>query len=129
MSCTVLCLLVYTWPKQLTAKDSLCIWFMFKWKSLSHVRLFLTPWTTQFMEFSKPEYWSGQPFSSLSPGIEPRSPSLQVDSLPAEPLGSPDLCLHWDLLSFSVAGGVSLSFLVKYHVANSYKSLDLSVLS
>ena len=40
------------------------------------------------MEFSGPEYWSGQPFPSPrdlpDPGIEPRSPALQVDSLPAE---------------------------------------------
>ena len=45
------------------------------------------------MEFSRPEYWSGQPFPSPgdlpNPGIEPRSPSLQVDSLPAEPQGKP----------------------------------------
>ena len=45
------------------------------------------------MEFSRPEYWSGQPFPSLgdllNPGIKPRSPALQVDSLPAEPQGSP----------------------------------------
>ena len=30
-----------------------------KWKSLSHVRLFVTPGTIQSMEFSRPEYWSG----------------------------------------------------------------------
>ena len=30
-----------------------------KWKSLSHVQLFVTPWTIQSMEFSRPEYWSG----------------------------------------------------------------------
>ena len=35
-----------------------------KWKSLSHVRLFVTPWTTQSMEFSRQEYWSGEPFRS-----------------------------------------------------------------
>ena len=28
-------------------------------QSLSHVRLFATPWTVQCMEFSRPEYWSG----------------------------------------------------------------------
>ena len=45
------------------------------------------------MEFSRTEYWSGEPFPS--PGdlpnqeIEPRSPALQVDSLPAEPQGKP----------------------------------------
>ena len=44
-------------------------------------------------EFSRPEYWSGKPFPSPgdlpNPGIEPRSPTLQVDSLPAEPPGKP----------------------------------------
>ena len=30
-----------------------------KWKSLSRVRLFVTPWIIQSMEFSRPEYWSG----------------------------------------------------------------------
>ena len=39
------------------------------------------------MEFSRPEYWSGQP--SPSPGIKPRSPAVQAESLPAEPQGKP----------------------------------------
>ena len=30
-----------------------------EWKSLGHVWLFVTPWTVQPMEFSRPEYWSG----------------------------------------------------------------------
>ena len=30
-----------------------------KWKSLSYVWFFVTPWTIQSMEFSRPEYWSG----------------------------------------------------------------------
>ena len=42
---------------------------------------------TQPMEFSRPEHWSGYPFPSPgdlpTPGIEPRSPALRVDSLPA----------------------------------------------
>ena len=45
------------------------------------------------MEFSRPEYWSGEPFPSpgdlLDPRIEPRAPALQADSLPAEPPGKP----------------------------------------
>ena len=45
------------------------------------------------MEFSRPEYWSGQPFPSPgdlpNSGIEPRSPTLQAVSLPAEPQGKP----------------------------------------
>ena len=64
-----------------------------KWKSLSHVQLFVTPWTIQSMEFSRPEYWSGQPFPSRghfpNPGIKPRPPTLPADSLPAEPQGKP----------------------------------------
>ena len=59
--------------------------------TLSRVRLFVTPWTLQSMEVSRPEYWSEQPFPSPgdlpNPGIEPRSPALQADSLPAEPPG------------------------------------------
>ena len=45
------------------------------------------------MRFSKQAYWSGLPF--LSPGdlpnprMKPRSPTLQVDSLPAESPGKP----------------------------------------
>ena len=43
------------------------------------------------MEFARPEYQSGLPFPSagdlLNPGIEPRPPALQADSLPAEPQG------------------------------------------
>ena len=41
----------------------------------------------------RPEYWSGWPFPSPgdlpNPGIKPRSPSLQVNSLPVEPQGKP----------------------------------------
>ena len=41
------------------------------------------------LEFSRQEYWIGQPFPSPgdlpNPGIEPRSPTLQADSLPSEP--------------------------------------------
>ena len=40
------------------------------------------------MGFSRQEYWSGLPFPSPEdlpdPGIEPRSPALHGDSLPAE---------------------------------------------
>ena len=44
---------------------------------------------------SRPEYWSGWPFLSpgdlSNPGVEPRSPSLQEDSLPAELPGKPPI--------------------------------------
>ena len=51
------------------------------------------PWAIQSIEFSRPEYWSGQSFpypgDPPNPGIEPKSPASQADSLPAEPQGKP----------------------------------------
>ena len=53
----------------------------------------VSPWSIAHqaplsMEFSRQEYWSGLPFPAPgdlpNPGIEPRSPSLQSNSLPAE---------------------------------------------
>ena len=45
------------------------------------------------MGFSRQEYWSGLPClppgDLLNPGIEPGSPTLQIDSLPSEPPGKP----------------------------------------
>ena len=45
------------------------------------------------MEFSTQEYWSGLPFLSPrhlpDPGVEPRSPAMQADSLPYEPPEKP----------------------------------------
>ena len=53
----VCCHLAYLTYMQSTSCEMLG-WIK-KWKSLSHVRLFATPWTTQSVEFSRPEYWSG----------------------------------------------------------------------
>ena len=56
------------------------------------------PWTVAHqappsMGFSRQECWSGLPFPSpgdlLDPGIKPRSPTLQADTLPSELLGKP----------------------------------------
>ena len=60
--------------------------------------LFATPWTVALqaplsMEFSRRECWSGLPVPSPgdipNPGIKPRSPALQADSLLYEPPGKP----------------------------------------
>ena len=68
-----------------------------KVKSLSHVRLFATPWTVAYqappsMGFPRQEYWSGSPLPSPgdlpNPGIKPRSPALEADALTSEPPGS-----------------------------------------
>ena len=62
-------------------------------KSLSHIQLFVTPWSVAqqaplSMGFFRQEYWSGLPFPSPgdlpNPGIKPRSLTLQADSLPSE---------------------------------------------
>ena len=67
-------------------------------KSLSRVRLFVTPWTVAYqappsMEFFRQEYWSGLAFPSPGdlpdPWIEPRSLALQADALPSEPPEKP----------------------------------------
>ena len=50
-----------------------------KWKSLSCAWLFATPWTIQSMEFSKPEYWSGQPLPS--PGDLPNPDLLHCSHI------------------------------------------------
>ena len=67
-------------------------------KSLSHIQLFVTPWTIAYqaplpMGFFRQEYWSGLLFPSPGdlpdPGIKPGSPALQADALPSEPPGKP----------------------------------------
>ena len=49
---------------------------------------FLCPWG-----FSRQQYWSGLPCPPPedlpNPGTQPRSPTLQADSLPTEPPGKP----------------------------------------
>ena len=72
-------------------------------KLLSHVQLFVTPWTVAYqappsMKFSKQEYWNGLPFPSPgdlpNPGIKPRSPTLQADALLSELQGKPQCYCH-----------------------------------
>ena len=57
------------------------------------------------MKFSRQEYWSGSPCPSPgnlpNPGIKPRSPALQVDSLPFEHLGMQ--CLDHENGNFSAS--------------------------
>ena len=68
----------------------LSIW---KWKSLSRVQLFATPWI--YSPWNSPGQSTGVGSCFLLQGIfptqrsGPRSPALQADSLPAEPPGKP----------------------------------------
>ena len=68
-----------------------------KVKSLSHVRLFATPWTVAYQAplstgFSRQEDWRGLTFPSPGnlphPGIEPGSPALQAGALRLSHQGS-----------------------------------------
>ena len=76
------------------------IWEKKKWKSLCCIPLFAAPWTVAYqvslsMDFFNHEYWSGLSFPApedlLNPGIEPRSPALQADSLMFQLPGKPQL--------------------------------------
>ena len=97
-----------SWPRDWTQVSCTAGIFFTVWttrESESHSVLSdsVTPWTVACqaplsMEFSRQEYWNRLPFPSPkgdlptnlpNPGIEPRSPALQADSLPAEPQGKP----------------------------------------
>ena len=67
-----------------------------KVKLLCPVRLFVTSMTADCqvppsMGFSRQEYWCWLPFPAPgdfpNPGMDPRSPTLQADSLPSQPKG------------------------------------------
>ena len=86
-------------PFSLLSKGSLVpLRFLPLSELLSRVWLFETPWMVDYqalasMEFSRQEYWSGllfpSPWDLPNPGIKPRSPTLQADTLPSEPPGKP----------------------------------------
>ena len=78
---------------------------------LSHVWLFVTPWTVAYyappsMGFSRQEYWSGLPFPSPGDlpgaGIEPRSPALQADSLTIELSGKPSVSTYFKTILIKI---------------------------
>ena len=85
-------------------------WFNHLWKMIwnfpqkkkkrkHHVKS-VTQWTAArqiplSMEFPRQQYWSGKPFPSPAdlpdPGVEPVSPTLQVDSLLSKPPRKPHM--------------------------------------
>ena len=86
-----------------TSLSSLCVVGVLHAQSLSHVLLFVTPWTIALqdplsMEFSRQEYWSGLPLPTPrnlpDPGIKPASlasPALTGGFFTTEPPGKPVL--------------------------------------
>ena len=112
-----------------------------KWMSFSHVQLFVTPWTTQCGILSaRIMEWVAfpSPGDLFNLGIEPRSPALQVDSLPAEPQGKSRI-LEWVAYPFSrgpsqprnwtrvscIAGGFSTNWAIRE--ASIYREIYLYV--
>ena len=78
---------------------------------LSHVQLFVIPWTVALqaplsMEFSRQEYCSEllcpPPGDLPKPGIEPGSLTLQADSLPSESPGKPPSYSNTMIVNISV---------------------------
>ena len=107
-------------------------------KSLSHVRLFATPWTVAHQAlpprgFSRQEYCSGLPFPSPGdlpgPGIQPRSPALQADALTSEPPGKPKSFLILELGNIASESWVSPAscsancFALAYYLSFSLKNI------
>ena len=79
-----------------------------KVKSLSHVRLLATPWTTAyqappFMGFSRQEYWSGVPFA-FPGGSQIHLPMQEtwVQSLGQEDLLEKAMATHSSILAWEI---------------------------
>ena len=92
-----------------------------KVKSLSHVRLLVTPWTAAYqalpsMGFSRQEYWSGLPLPSLGGGGGCVHPHTKVGGMPKigrVDAGEWNFCpstLHKEKLTKSLVNGFELGF-------------------
>ena len=86
----------------------------------------MTPWTVAIqaslsMRFSRQEYWSGLPYSSLGDlpniGSEPGSPALQAGSLPFEPQGqsakwqSAMSPISWKLSAYVILSALNVNWI------------------
>ena len=83
----------------------------------------------QFIEFSRPEYWSGQPFPSPGdlpdPGIKPRFPTWQADSLPAEPPGKP---IDYSVFNLSVCKKRKINYSVVFSFSICINNLVINII-
>ena len=92
---------------------------------LSCVQLFAPPWTVACqaplsMRFPKQDYWSGLPFPPLGglpdPGIEPRPPTLQADSLLLFHQGSPLYSRSLLVIYFTYNSSVYISIPISHFI-------------
>ena len=79
------------------------------------------PWPTRLLcprGFSRQEYWSGLPCPPpghlADPGIKPRFPTSQVDSLPSEPPGQPHGLKRNNFANIEQKGRVPKSFISSF---------------
>ena len=114
------CIYIYIYIHILFHYGSLKVKMKSERKSLSCIRLFVTPWTVAYqgppsMGFSRQECWSGLPFPSpgdfSDPGIKPQSPALQADALPSEP--PVKIMVHYRILNIVLCTRTLLSILYK----------------
>ena len=83
------------WPRDQTHVFWIGRWFLYHWATCEDLSWFMKVKAAQscLTLQPRPEHWSGQPFPSPgdlpNSGIKPRLPTLQADSLPAEPQGKP----------------------------------------
>ena len=75
-------------------------------QSLSHVLLFVTPWTvarqtplSMGILQARRLKWVPSPGDLPNPGIEPMSPAFQADALTSEPPGKPLMSIEEDLFA------------------------------
>ena len=76
------------------------------------------PMVIESMEFSRPEYWSGQSFPSPgdlpNSGTEPRSVQLWVDSLLSKPPGKPNSNSYQEYTIMSISPHLHQYWTFKY---------------
>ena len=80
------------------------------------------------MGFSREEYWSGfprpPPADLPDPGIEPRSHTLQADSLLSEPPGKPRA--NWEAPNIRVLKAISVS---SYFTLYTFRSVSFPLIN
>ena len=110
-----------------------------KWKLLSHVQLFVTPWTVALqaplsMEFSRQEYWSGLPFPSPRDLLGDQTwvsciagRSFAIWATREAPLGPgiPHLITWWEGLKMLVQQAWFSSYRIRNHIG-SFNSVKLN---
>ena len=105
-------------------------------KSLSRVRLSVTPWTIYIahqappsMGFPRQEYWSGVAMSfsrgSSPPRDRTRSPALRADALPFEPPGKPSAIKEKETRPFA-ATWMNLQIIILQNIIQSKSDRDIA---